>query len=90
MQKKKKRRKKRKWDSVSWGFYLICYIVVVAPVVYIIWQFKSPIAAPGQTFAVGLFLALIVAGVITWGVNAILQYRAAKRREAERLKMKNK
>lgn len=77
-------------ESVGWVFYCIVFGVVLAPAIILAWQISYERATRMLPIGLGIAIAAIVAGMITWLVNSVLQWRAEKRRKAERKKAKKR
>jgi uncharacterized membrane protein len=75
-----------RFESAGWLFFGITVAVIIGPFIYLASQVVlvgTPIAT---VVALGVVMALVVAGLFTAAVNAVLQRAARKRRAAERKK----
>ncbi|MFO7973903.1 MAG: hypothetical protein R6V12_04635 [Candidatus Hydrogenedentota bacterium] len=85
-----KKNKAESLEYVGWKFWFVVFVIVAVPGSYLSFQlvregtsFLVPIAMGGVGAAVG-------AGVVSWAVNAVLQYWAKRRRLAARKKVKKR
>jgi len=89
----KKDQKKFKFDAAGWGFYLITLAILAAPAIYGCFQIVTKTTKWPMPVIMGLFVASMGAGFITWAVNTTLQWmhkRAKLSQGKQRSKHKNK
>ena len=77
-----------KFDAAGWLFWLIVFIVLVGPCIYGTWKVVYSTAPRTVPIIVGLVLAAVGAGVVSWAVNAVIQHRQKKQRIARRKKVR--
>ncbi|HOD50058.1 MAG TPA: hypothetical protein PLM14_08285 [Candidatus Hydrogenedentes bacterium] len=84
---------KKKADSIEyigWTFWFVVFVLIAIPAIYVSFQlvterttFLVPISMGGISAAVG-------AGLLSWAVNVVVQYRVKKRQLAARKKAKKR
>lgn len=78
-------------DSVGWGFWIICFGVLVVPCVFLSWTVSYEDARSRfLPLLLGVVLAALGAGFLSWSVNAVVQSRLVKKRKADRKKSKKR
>lgn len=78
-------------DSVGWGFWSICFGVLVVPCTLLSWIVSYEDARSRfLPYLLGVVLAALGAGFLSWFVNAVIQKRLAKKRKTERKKSKKR
>lgn len=75
-------------ESVGWGFFGICFLVVVAPTVWFVYNGTYDTQTPAVRILMGLVVAGTVAGIIAWAVNEVLHRRNVRRHDAKRAEEK--
>ena len=84
---------RHKFGSAGWGFWLIVFFIALGPCIYGLLQIGDKGVKPLVLVTFGALAAAIVAGLISWMVNALLQLRIAKidaREVRERRKKRKK
>ncbi len=76
-------------DSVGWIFYIVVGAIMVPLGIYASWQLTLDDTNLLIRVGFGAFIALIAAGVVSWGVNEVL-FRLARRRYSEKKKAEKK
>ena len=77
-------------DYVGWKFWFVIFVLIAVPGVYFSFQLVTERTTFFVPVAMGGIAAAIVAGVLSWAVNAVLQSRAKRRQLAARKKAKKK
>jgi hypothetical protein len=77
-------------EYVGWKFWFVVFVVTAVPGIYVSYQLVTEQTTFLVPVSMGTIGAAIGAGVISWAVNAILQYRTKKRRLAVRKKVKKR
>ncbi len=77
-------------ESVGWRFWSSCFVLSLAPCIYLTWQLAYEGVSPGALILFGIILAALVAGFTAVIVNTLLQARVQKRRKAEKRQAKKK
>ena len=85
-----KKEKSRWFDSAGWVFWLITFAVFVAPCIYAAVKFTYPEISWPVRAGTGLVSASIGAGLFTFSVNAVLQWRIRRQRLAKRKEAKRR
>ncbi len=81
---------KRKFDSVGWGFWLIVFFVALGPCIYGLLQIGDDGVEPIVLVTFGTLAGAVVAGLLSWVVNLLLQARAGRfQRRREHVRKKN-
>lgn len=75
-------------DSVGWRFWSTCFILFLAPGIYLSWQLAYEEVSPGALILFGIIFAALVAGFMAVIVNTILGTRAEKKRKVEKKQAK--
>lgn len=94
MAKKAKKGKKAKQEQqetygVGWVFFVVCFVILVAPSVYLAWVFTMEDKQGGLfPYVVGFVIAGLGAGVLSWAVNSVWYWVLTKRLKAKRKKPK--
>lgn len=78
------------FDAAGWGFWVIVFFVLVGPAIYGSWHVVTERASRGIPVGMGLVGAALGAGLVSWAVNAVLQFKRKKEKLAERRKSKKK
>jgi len=82
----------RNMESAGWGVYLVMLVIFSGPGIYLSWQFTYEHTSAYARVAVGILIASVFAGFITYGINEILHRRNIRRyneqRKAERKQKK--
>ena len=78
----------KRWDAVGWGFWLIVFCIAIGPCLYLAWKITYEGTNSSVRIAIGAVSAAVGAGVVSWLVNTVLQYRDNRRRKQERKKAK--
>lgn len=84
---------KKRWlrfDAAGWFFWGVVFLVVLGPCLYGAWHLVYAEASPLAPLALGFVLAAVAAGLVSWGVNAVLQRRVKKQRQAKRKEAKKR
>jgi hypothetical protein len=84
------KKKSSHFDAAGWTFWIIVFGVLLGPAIWGMWIVKTEEATWLFPLGKGTVLSAIAAGVVTWAVNAVLQYRGKKQRLAERKSKKAK
>ncbi len=71
-------------ESVGWGFFAICFVVVLAPSIWLVWNYTYDTVTPAVRVLAGFVVASTGAGVIAWVVNDLLHRRNVRRHAAKR------
>lgn len=71
-------------ESVGWGFFGLCFVLVLAPSIWLVWNYTYDNVAPAVRVLAGFVVASTCAGVIAWVVNDLLHRRNVRRYEAQR------
>lgn len=77
-------------DSVGWGLWLILFLVLVGPSLYLSLSMAYDDVRVGNLILLGVVIAAIVAGMITSTINFFLTRRADKRRKELKKSRKKK
>lgn len=77
-------------DSVGWRFWLIVFVVLLIPCLYLAWNVVDDDEAFPIPIGMGTILSGFLAAVVAWVVNMILQSRARRLHEATRKKAKKR
>ncbi len=77
-----------KFEFVGWVFWAVTFALLVGPAVYGAWQITREGASPMIPIAMGVVAAALAAGVVSWAINSVLQWRYQRRRLKERKKSK--
>lgn len=85
-----KKNKTEGLEYVGWKFWFVVFVLIAVPGIYASFQLVTDRAVFLVPIAMGGVTAAIVAGVVSWVVNAVLQYRAKKRQLAARKKAKKR
>ena len=75
-------------DAAGWLFWVITFLVVLAPCIWGAWQIPYTTKSPWIPIVFGAVGAAVAAGLVSWAVNAVLQWRRKRQRIAERKKLK--
>ncbi len=78
------------FDAAGWGFWGIVFGMLVGPCVFLAWKIKRTQTAWVLPIGVGLLLAALGAGFVSWAVNGVVQYRRKKQRLVERKRAKKR
>lgn len=78
------------FDSAGWLFWLILFLAFLAPCIITAWKFSYAHASRIFPIGVGVVMAALSAGIMSWAVNSVLQSRLKKQRIAERKKTKKR
>ena len=78
------------FDAAGWTFWIITFLVALAPCIYLGFQITYEGASRVVPVIVGVVGASLAAGCVTWAVNAVIQYRAKKLRNAKRKEARKK
>ncbi len=85
----KKGNKPKKLDSVGWGFWLICFVLLYGPCWYLGYHYSYDDRRNGLLpWAVGFTLAAFGAGLLSFAVNYVLQTWQERARKRARKKAK--
>lgn len=71
-------------ESVGWGFFVLCFAVLVAPTVWFVWNGTYDTVPASVRILMGLVVASTEAGIVAWVVNDQLHRRNVRRYEAKR------
>lgn len=71
-------------ETVGWKFWLVAFVVLIVPGYLALLPITRESTPWYALAAGGVVFAAIGAGVVSWAVNSLLQYRVRKRRHAER------
>ena len=77
-------------EYVGRKFWFVGFVVVAVPAVYASFQLVTERTTPLVPVAMGAIGAAIGAGVVSWAVNSVLQYRTRKRQLAARKKARKR
>jgi hypothetical protein len=77
-----------KFDTAGWLFWIIVLVILAGPCIWATRFFIYETSNILYRIGAGLFLAAVGAGVVSWAVNAVLQWRQEKQRIARRKKAK--
>jgi len=78
-----------RFDAAGWLFWTVVFALCAGPCMYAAWQIIDPKANRLYPIGTGFVVAAILAGFISWAVNAALQWRE-KRQRIERRKKARK
>ena len=67
-----------RWESVGWGFFGIMLVLFLGPCIYLVLSMTYDTLHIGTRVGTGVFLAFFAAGMVSWMVNSLLQYRSAR------------
>ena len=85
---KRDKRDKEETYGVGWVFFVICFLLSTGPSIYFTW-FKTYEDRRGLfPVIIGLVLAGLVAGLITWAVNSVWYAIASRLYKAKQKKSK--
>lgn len=85
---KRKKEDQSETYGVGWVFYVICVLFLTGPSIYFVW-FRTFEDSRGMfPVIMGVALAGVGAGVVTWAVNSIWYLIASRRYNAKRKKSK--
>lgn len=73
-------------DAAGWVFWLIVFVLLSGPGIYAAWRIVYPETSRLVPIVVGMILAAVGAGVVSWAVNAVIQRQHKKLRIARRKK----
>ena len=74
--KNDKNRTTYRFESVGWGFWLICFVVFYGPATYVGFYYSYEDMRAGMLpWVIGFALAAVAAGLLSTAVNYILQKR---------------
>lgn len=74
-------------ESVGWGFWIICFIVLLGPATYLGWSFAYDDRKVGIfPWVVGFGIAAFGAGLLSTGVNFAIQKKLELKRKQGRKK----
>lgn len=76
------------FDAAGWLFWIVVFVVLIAPSIYGSWQIVEQDASPIIPISMGVVGSAVGAGVVSWAVNFVLQTRRRKQRLADRKKAK--
>ena len=76
--------KKELFDAAGWGFWGILFVLFLAPSVYGVWHIIYRVQRGPVAIAAGVVLAALLAGIVSWAVNMVIQRRRKKQRQADR------
>ncbi|HEO72245.1 MAG TPA: hypothetical protein ENN80_13370 [Candidatus Hydrogenedentes bacterium] len=74
----------------GWLFWTILCVLLAGPCIYGVWRITEDDSYVLLRVGVGIVAAAIVAGMIAWAVNSVVQWRYRKRRLEERKKAKKR
>jgi hypothetical protein len=75
-------------DTAGWLFWIIVLVILAGPCIWAARLFIYETSSILYRIGAGLVLAAVGAGVVSWAVNAVLQWRQKKQRIARRKKAK--
>lgn len=75
-----------KLEYAGWLFWLVTAAILLGPITYGAFQLVREREGPFVPIGIGIIVAAFASGVITWAVNAVLQWRLKQRRVATRKK----
>lgn len=81
---------RREFDAAGWLFWTLVFAVLAGPGMYLAFKFTDKGSFILLRLGAGAMIAAVGAGVISWAVNTVLQYRNRKRRVAKRKKAKKR
>ena len=67
-------------ESLGWIFWLICFVVLMGPCVYLALGASYEGVNPSGPIMLGLLAASMLAGLVSWIANGLLQLRARRTR----------
>jgi len=70
---------RKQLEYLGWGFFAVAFAVLVAPMIYLTWRFTYDLANNATRVGIGVVLAVVAAGLITWPINEFVTRRHAKR-----------
>lgn len=84
--------KKSSWlDTAGWTFWFVVFLVLVGPSWYVFWLIRYTRSHWSSTVILAIVAAAVGAGLISWAVNTLIQYRQKRQRTLQRKKArKNK
>jgi Co/Zn/Cd efflux system component len=65
---------------------MIVFLLLIAPCIFLSWKIIYRVYGPWPPIGLGIVFAAVMAGVVSWAVNAVLQQRRKKQRIARRKK----
>jgi len=77
-----------KFDAAGWLFWTIVLVILTPICIYGSWKVVYQSTNRIVPIGMGVVLAAIGAGFVSWGVNAVIQSRRKKQRQMERKKAK--
>lgn len=86
----KKKSVKSSEEAAGWLFWLVSFVIFIAPCIWGAWQVARESATPAAKIVLGVVATAMAASLLSWAVNSVYQYRNKKRRIAERKKAKKK
>ena len=87
---KKKKKSSFEFDAAGWPFWTVLFVLLVGPGIYGSLQLVRSGANPMLPVGMGVVSAAIGAGVVSWAVNSVIQWRRKKKRLAERKKARKR
>ncbi len=88
---KEEKPKKEPLDSVGWGLWSICFILLYGPFFYLSWSVVVESMRRGVLpWLMAFIMAAFLAGIITTVANTVIQRRIEAARKAERRSSKKK
>lgn len=79
-----------KLEGVGWKFWSASFLVLLGPSLYLGWLIRYEDVSSLVPGLVGIMVAALGAGVVSWIVNSALHSRHARARKAERKQNKSK
>ena len=79
-----------RFDAAGWLFWFVVLAVFVGPCIYAVRLLAYAEASWPPIIGIGVFLAVVMAGLTTWIINTLLQQRQTKLRRAARKKAKKR
>jgi len=76
------------FDAAGWLFWTVVFLLALGPCLYGSWHLVYDDASRWIPLSMGFVFAALIAGFLSWAVNAVLQRRVKKRRLSERKKAK--
>ncbi len=76
-------------EYLGWGFFGVSFALFLGPAIYLSWRFTYEAANNATRVGIGIVLAVMAAGLLTWPINEFL-YRRHRRKVADERKKQRK
>lgn len=83
-------KKARTYDAAGWGTWAILFGILLVPGIFAAMPLQPFDASAVYPYLMGPILAAIMAGIVTVGINTVLQRRAIRKQRDNRRPRKRK